>query len=183
MLQHHELVSGACLVVKRLKRKYLSVYFIILLLRSALEPSIICRISQIQKVFPVHDKVWFRRTSETLFMAVLTVSVSNGARRYFPSAMAGMGLTYMWWLWFLSALPWCLALLMCWNLEEGETYPLMCFWYGCSHMERASAVPGMPDTCLGVPDVVQTWFLEGLGSTEGWQVDVEVGPPGVWEGI
>lgn len=77
-------------------------------------------------------------------MAVLTNSVSNGARRYFSSAMAGMGLTYMWWLWFLSALLWCLTLLMCWNLGDGEIYPLVCFLCGPSHVERASPVPGMP---------------------------------------
>lgn len=112
-------------------------------------------------------------------MVVLTNSVSNGACRYFSSAIAGKGLIYMWWLWFLSALLWCLALLMCWNLEEGETIAshVLSVWL----LPRGKGFCSARDAwrlCLPVPDIAQSWFLERLGSTEGWQGDVEVGT--VW---
>lgn len=63
-----------------------------MLLRSALDPSIIYRISQVQKSTARRCQA----SVEKYLMAVLTNSVSNGACRYFSSAVAGMGLIYMW---------------------------------------------------------------------------------------
>lgn len=146
-MQDYDFVAGVYLVVKRFKRKYFSCCFIIPLVRSALVTRTIYRISQVQKVFPGDSRLWFRNI--TFLMAVQTNSAGNAVNRYFSLAFS---LGWNRFDFYAVTLISCSTSLMHGSVNmlkcERRGNMVLCVSSVVSYIERSSAVPRMPITCI-----------------------------------